>query len=201
MTETMTKSERTELPRDPMSIDIFDIPPHPAAEVFPLLPDDELEELALDIKDNGLQQPLVVAKIDGQMVLIDGRNRREACRRAGIIPDHVLLDGADPVAYIVSANINRRHMTKGQRAMVVARICFETKQSIRDGAKQSGISAGRLGYAMAVINHAPDLAPSVLAANLRFPKVSPMNGYLRPALPAPCPRSCLSSPHGSSIPR
>jgi hypothetical protein len=95
-------------------------------------------------------------------VLIDGRNRREACRRAGVIPDYVLLDDHDPVTYILSANINRRHMTKGQRAMVVAKICFETKQSVRDGAKQSGLTAGRLGYAMAVINHAPDLAEQVI---------------------------------------
>jgi hypothetical protein len=43
------------------------------------------------------------------MMLIDGRNRREACRRAGVIPDYILLDGQDPVAYILSANINRRH--------------------------------------------------------------------------------------------
>jgi hypothetical protein len=49
--------------------------------------------------------PLTVGQLDGQMMLIDGRNRREACRRAGIIPDHVLLDGQDPVAYIISANI------------------------------------------------------------------------------------------------
>ena len=75
-----------------------------------MLPDDELDELAQDIKDNGLQQPLVVGEIDGKPVLIDGRNRREACRRAGVVPHHIRLDGQDPVTFILSANINR--MTK-----------------------------------------------------------------------------------------
>jgi hypothetical protein len=98
--------------------------------------------------------------------LVDGRNRREACLALGIVPNYVLLDGQDPVTYILSANINWWHMSKGQRAMAVVRICFETKQSVREGAKQSGTSAGRLGYAMAVINHAPDLADQVLSGFL-----------------------------------
>jgi hypothetical protein len=84
--------------------------------------EEELEELMWDIKANGLQHPLVIAEVDGAMMLVDGRNCRFACRALGIVPDHVLLDGQDPVAYILSANINRRHMSKGQRAMVVARI-------------------------------------------------------------------------------
>jgi hypothetical protein len=61
-------------------------------------------------------------------------------------------------------------MTKGQRAMVIAKICFETKQSVRNGAKQSGLTAGRLGYAMTVINHAPDLANHVLDGSLSLDK-------------------------------
>ena len=74
--------------------------------------EEELEELAQDIKANGLQQPLVVDYLNGQEMLIDGRNRREACKRVGIVPHHVLLDGQDAVTYILSANINRRHLTK-----------------------------------------------------------------------------------------
>ena len=103
-------------------MDIFEIPVHPAADVFPVLDEDELHELAADIKATGLQQPLVVAEIDGQMMLIDGRTRRMACLAAGIVPDYVLLDGQDPVTYILSANVHRRHMSKGQRAMAVARL-------------------------------------------------------------------------------
>src|SRR6266516_7006492 len=44
--------------------------------------------------------------------LIDGRKRREACRRAGVEPTTVELDGQDPATYILSANINRRHLIR-----------------------------------------------------------------------------------------
>lgn len=45
-----------------------------------MLAEDELNELAADMKANGLIHPLVVK----EGVLIDGRNRREACRIAGV---------------------------------------------------------------------------------------------------------------------
>ena len=41
-----------------MSIHIFGA--HPLADRFPMLPADELERLAEDIAENGLQQPIVV---------------------------------------------------------------------------------------------------------------------------------------------
>lgn len=45
---------------------------HPAAECFPFLAGDELQELVDDIAANGLRQPITLAA-DG--VLLDGRNR------------------------------------------------------------------------------------------------------------------------------
>jgi ParB-like nuclease domain len=124
--------------------------------------------LALDIKANGLQQALVVGQYEGQTVLIDGRNRREACRRAGVAPHYINLDGQDPVTYILSANIHRRNLTKSQRAIVVARIYPEPEKGGR-GKKSSvtkEFSDERLSLARTVIRHAPDLASSVLAGTL-----------------------------------
>src|SRR5262249_10496295 len=95
---------------------IFHLPVHPAAAIFPMMDDAELNELAEDIRINGLNQPLVIQ--DG--TLIDGRNRREACKRIEVVPATVELNGQDPVAYILSCNIRRRHMAKGQQAMAVA---------------------------------------------------------------------------------
>ncbi len=67
--------------------DIFKLPVFPAADVFPMMTDDELQELAEDIRANGLRQPVTIAKINGVWMLIDGRNRREACKIAGVVPD------------------------------------------------------------------------------------------------------------------
>jgi hypothetical protein len=143
-------------------LDVFAMPVHPAADVFPMLASDELAELASDIKANGLIHPIVVK--DGE--LIDGRNRREACRIAGIKPATFELNGADPVAYILSSNINRRHMTKGQRAMAVAMIYPESQQGKRNAATSSvsgDVSATRIKMARTILKWAPELASQVLA--------------------------------------
>ena len=63
---------------------------HPIADLFPMMTDEELANLAADIKANGLIHPIVVDK-DG--VLIDGRNRDRACEIAGIEPATVLFEG------------------------------------------------------------------------------------------------------------
>lgn len=92
---------------------------HPIAAVFPLMTEAELEELADDIRENGLRVPIVLHP-DG--AILDGRNRYLACRRAGIEPEAVAYDGNDPVGFVVSLNLRRRHLDGSQRAMVGARI-------------------------------------------------------------------------------
>lgn len=97
--------------------DIFDLPVHPLADSFAMMTEEELQDLSDDIAAHGLHHPLIVT--DGH--LLDGRNRREACRRVGLIPDVVELDSSkDPVAFVLSENNNRRHRTQGARAMAIA---------------------------------------------------------------------------------
>ena len=93
---------------------------HPIAALFPMLADAELHELAADIKANGLRFPIVRDK-EGK-TLIDGRNRLKACEIADVKPTFRNLDGEDPVAFIVSSNIARRNLNKGQQAILLARI-------------------------------------------------------------------------------
>lgn len=136
---------------------------HPVAAMFPMLDEDELNELAADIKANGLLYPII---IDRDGVLIDGRNRLAACEKAKVKPAFETLNGTDPVAYILSTNIARRHLTKGQRAMAVARACFETKQTVRGLSAATGVSAGRIGFASTVLQFAPDLADGIMAGSI-----------------------------------
>ncbi len=92
---------------------------HPVAEMFPMMTEEELDELAADIKENGLLNPIIK---DNDGILIDGRNRLEACKRAGVLPTFETLNGIDPIVFIMSSNDKRRHMTKGQRAMIAAKV-------------------------------------------------------------------------------
>src|ERR1700680_1829643 len=90
---------------------------HEAANIFPLMPDDELQKLADDIKANGLKNPIVL--LDDKV--LDGRNRVLACRLAGGRPDFQSRNpeklGA-PVAWVLSQNLHRRQLTATQRAFV-----------------------------------------------------------------------------------
>lgn len=92
---------------------------HPAADAFPMMTDSQYESLKTDIAQRGLQEPIVYWRD----CLLDGRNRLKACVELGIDPDETTLaDDADPVAYVVSLNIHRRHLTTPQRAMVAAKL-------------------------------------------------------------------------------
>jgi hypothetical protein len=46
-------------------------------------------------------------------LIVDGRNRLAACKIADVKPTFEKLNGQDPLAYIVSANLARRNLTKG----------------------------------------------------------------------------------------
>jgi N6-adenosine-specific RNA methylase IME4 len=95
---------------------------HPIANIWPLLDEAELAELADDIRANGLLVPIWRHR-DGR--IIDGRNRWLACQRIGIDPRSDTYTGPDGpalVAFVVGLNEKRRHLSTGQRAMVAAKI-------------------------------------------------------------------------------
>ena len=95
---------------------------HPDAAIFPMMSADELADLAVDIKENGQRFPIIIGPYEGREVIVDGRNRYEACEIAGVDPKFEKLNGHDPKAFILSVNIKRRHMNAGQRAMATAMI-------------------------------------------------------------------------------
>lgn len=95
---------------------------HPAADLFPMLGDEELQELAEDIRVNGLIEPVWLWN-DPQhgRVLLDGRNRVAACAIAGVEPTTRTYTGDDPVSFVISENVRRRHLTEGQKADIALR--------------------------------------------------------------------------------
>jgi hypothetical protein len=91
---------------------------HPAADLFPMLSDTELADLAKDIKEHGLVHPVVMFKD----VLLDGRNRLAACKIAEVEPTFTEYDGDDPIGFVISVNILRRQLDPSQRAGVGVRL-------------------------------------------------------------------------------
>ena len=145
-------------------------PGHQSADLFPMMTDEELADLAADIKANGLLHPIVV---DKEGALIDGRNRARACEIAGVEPTIMVFDGDDPRAFILAMNIKRRHMTKGQQVMAVAMMYPEPEKGGKG--KRSRIQEGlvepcktfqnRVSQARTVLAHSSDLAQAVLAGS------------------------------------
>jgi len=100
------------MPERIMGIDV-----DPAARLIPGPSRKQFQDLTKDIDAQGLLHP--VARFRGRW--LDGRLRLMACEALGIIPTLIdLPDDTDPVAYVVSANARRRHLSKSQIAMAVA---------------------------------------------------------------------------------
>jgi len=101
---------------------------HPIADVWPMMDEDKLREMADDIRKNG--QLIPVWLYEGK--ILDGRNRYAACKIAGVEPRTKEYTGDEPTAFAVAMNDRRRHMNKGALAAVAAELePFFAKDSAR----------------------------------------------------------------------
>lgn len=103
---------------------------HDAANIFPL-DEEHLDELSEDIKSRG--QQIAIEAMNGK--IIDGRRRYLACQRAGVSPKVREVSPEDPVSYVISLNLHRRHLDAGQRALAAAR-AESLRERMAEEAKQ-----------------------------------------------------------------
>jgi hypothetical protein len=128
------------------------LPVHPAAELLPLMAEDELKELARDIKNSGLRDRVLPLTEDGR--LLDGRNRLDALELNGVDvvaaiasrkpsgqPVVFVTEAAEPFAFVLSRNVRRRHLTLEQKRDVTAKVlAARPEQSDRQIARAVGVS-------------------------------------------------------------
>ena len=94
---------------------------HPACDLFPPMSEEDYQELKADIAANGVQESVTFWR--GQ--LIDGRHRVRAMQELGINVGYhssEIYESADPLAFAISVNLKRRHLTTSQRAMVANKL-------------------------------------------------------------------------------
>jgi ParB-like chromosome segregation protein Spo0J len=111
---------------------------HPAADLFPLLTGDEYQALVDDIREHGQREPITLH----EGTILDGRNRWRACEELGIEPVTRQWDErGSATAFVVSANIHRRHLNPSERATIAADLLplFETEAKERQ--REAGRSA------------------------------------------------------------
>lgn len=94
---------------------------HPAAELFPMMGEKEFTEFKSDIATHGIKEWGTLYR--GQV--LDGRNRYKACQELGMEMDFCEIEDKedfDPIAYVLSHNLHRRHLTTSQRSDVAAKV-------------------------------------------------------------------------------
>jgi len=91
---------------------------HPFAEIFPLIVGPEFDVLVSDITKHGQFEPIVLFEDK----ILDGRNRYRACVAAGVDPQFEPYQGDDPLGFVLSRNVRRRHLDESQRALVAAKL-------------------------------------------------------------------------------
>lgn len=117
------------------------IPFHPLANLFPLIEGAEFEALVADVRENGIRERIVIH----EGMILDGRNRYRAAVEADVLSASEeqlamekrfgsgaffqtasqfaafsLVRQGDPLAWVLSKNLHRRHLTDSQRTAVAA---------------------------------------------------------------------------------
>jgi hypothetical protein len=106
---------------------------HPFANAFPMMSEQEYRDLVADIKAQGQHEPIWLY----QGKILDGRNRDKACRQLGIKPNYSDFesDDAAAVAFVISMNLTRRHLTVAQKG-----IAADELATLRHGQRKSDAS-------------------------------------------------------------
>lgn len=89
---------------------------HPLSAAFPAMSDEDFQALKDDIEINGQREPVMI--FEG--MVLDGWHRYRACVDLGLKPQQFTFpEGDDPVAFVLSQNLHRRHLSASQRAAAV----------------------------------------------------------------------------------
>jgi len=117
---------------------------HEAANLFPMMNEEEFNNLKIDISANGLREPIWL--YEGK--IIDGRNRYNACQETAMPASFREWDGVGSLLqFVVSLNLNRRHLSQSQKAAMALKILpmleAEAKRQQRIRASGERNEAGR----------------------------------------------------------
>jgi ParB-like chromosome segregation protein Spo0J len=120
--------------------------PHPFSKLFPPISGDDFNALVTDIKANGLLQPIVMY----QGKILDGNNRYRAICQGNNEGRYTVEEfkgtDAQAQAYVISANIHRRHLhPEDRRKIIEALLKADPTQSNRQIAATAKVDDKTVG--------------------------------------------------------
>jgi len=106
----------------------MDFKEHELSKIIPSMSEEEYRNLKEDIKQNGLINPIVLY----EEKIIDGRHRFHACKELKIEIKTEEYKGKQPLTYIISQNIKRRHLTPSQLATIAVELLPELEKEAKE---------------------------------------------------------------------
>ena len=169
---------------------------HPLSAAFPGMGPLELAELTNDIRENGLIQPIML--FEGQV--LDGWHRHQACIKAGVEARFTDFTGTDPRRFVLSLNLNRRHLSGSQKAGAIVAVNAwapshrpskeEPGSTLSEMAEEAGVSTKTIQQAKKA--HAAGLGEAVKAGKVSVKKAAEIADLPEPereaAIEAPAPK-------------
>lgn len=169
---------------------------HPVAEIMPPMDGDAYSELVEDVRQHGVLEAIWL--YDGKVV--DGRHRLRAATEVGAdfaTRTLTLKDDESLVAWVLSKNLHRRHLSASQRAMVATKSLPHLEEEARKrsnanlrqstewanlptregrardiAAKSANVSGRSIETAKKIAAEAPELAKKVESGELSLHKAA-----------------------------
>ncbi len=152
------------------------LPLHSLCTLFPEADETDYDNLVESMRTHGFLEsdPIVLIEEDENdpdsgWAVLDGRNRLIAAGDAKVEPTFTHYIGDNPVAFVTSKNLDRRHLTTGQKAAVAADLANlhtgeHPKEKIitqAEAAEKVGVGEATIRRYKFVEKHDPELAAKV----------------------------------------
>lgn len=149
---------------------------HFLSAAFPPMSDEQFRALVDDIDLNGVRSPILL--YEGKV--IDGWHRYRACLELNVKKMRVAdWDGEDPIGFVLSQNLHRRHLNPSQRSMIFAELTAWEKKvgrpskslsmteiTLEKAAELSQVSVTTMKHAKAATKAEPEVQEAVKAGKM-----------------------------------
>ena len=140
---------------------------HEIGAILPPMSKRETKELRQSMESQGYLPGNPITLYEGRV--LDGWHRYNSARAAGVTPEFRNFKGDDPAGFVMSLNLQRRHLTDDQRSMIAAELsAINVSDGIEDAAATVNVPASKAKRAQRIANHHPKLKEAVQSGEIKL---------------------------------